>query len=194
MSRETPIIGVDVDGVIADLHTEWVVNRYNRDFNDNKTVEDITHWDLRLDIKPEAHDKIFEYLLDEDLYDNVKIIPGADVGVETLKSLGYRVVYITSCVPGMADQKLRWLSRNGFLPESTRPQVDFISAHDKSLITTDILIDDRYENVLNFKRVGVLFNQPYNRSYNWPHRVEGWNELPLYIFDIINKRRKAIFI
>src|SRR6266705_1995637 len=81
-------VGVDVDGVLADLHLEWI-RRYNRDFNDTLTSEDVTTWEIGAFVKPEALVKnangvapLFQYLQDADLYAHVPEIPGAREGLE----------------------------------------------------------------------------------------------------------------
>lgn len=171
-------IAVDVDGVCADLHGEWL-KRYNAEFSDNLTVERIHQWDMVPAVKPECGKKIYKYLNDLDLYDNVPVIEGAKDGVDALRDDGWRVVFVTSCTKGMADQKWEWLERNGFLEPTVRQQADLVIAHDKSLIRADALLDDYDGNLGSWLRRGILLDAPYNRAAigSWS-RIYHWKDVP----------------
>lgn len=157
-----PIIGVDVDETVADLLGEWL-RRYNRAYDDSLLPEDLTEWELEKQVKPECGHKIFDILREQDMYDHVLPLPGARTGVHQLVSAGYRVVYVTSCVEGTADQKLRWLRRWKFLPDiGGRVCHDFIACSDKALIDVDILFDDNVVTVERFPRKAFLITQPHN--------------------------------
>ena len=166
------IIGVDVDGVLADLHPEWL-RRYNVEFDDGLVPEDITHWDFHDIVKPECGKRIYEYLTMPDLYDKVLPVPGAMNGVQTLRRAGHRPVFVTSCVKGMTDAKWDWLEHWNLLDSAS----DLVVAHDKSLINLPVLIDDALHNV-NWARGDILFDAPWNRSERaYPRRVRGWSEV-----------------
>lgn len=169
------IIAVDVDGVVADLHTEWL-RRYNRDYQDHLRTEDISRWDMDTVVKAECGKRIYDYLSQPDLYDHVAPIDGAWLGVQYLRGAGHRVVFATSCVQGMTDPKWRWLQRHSFLGEGRAQSGDLIVVHDKSLIRADMLIDDYPKNLEGFKGLRLLFDAPYNRRSNLP-RVQGWHQL-----------------
>lgn len=170
------IIAVDVDMVLADLHTEWLA-RYNRDYNDNLIPQEITVWELEKLIKPECGFRIFEYLFQQDLYKNIKPIPGALDGINEIREAGYRVIFATSCVPDTAGNKVRWLVENGFMPENKKGDYkDFIDVNDKSLVYADVLIDDKIKNLDNFKGMPICFDQPYNK--NTQHRrLLSWSSM-----------------
>ena len=74
--KKKQIIAMDVDSVVADLGTAWL-NRYNRDYNDNMTNENILSWDTHKYVKPECGKKIYEYIEDPSLYDEVLPICGS---------------------------------------------------------------------------------------------------------------------
>lgn len=173
-----PIILCDVDEVCADLLTEWV-RRYNIDYEDTLSVEDIDQWDVAQCVKPECGKKMFDILRDPDLYDYVKPIPGALEGVRTLRKSGCRVVFVTSCVVDTTDAKIWWLIRNGFLPNQKVPR-DFIAAKDKSLVRGDLLIDDGPHN-----NPTILYDQPHNRGVSHPRRVHSWKEVVEYVHELV---------
>ncbi len=176
------IIAVDVDQVVADLHDTWL-ERYNKDYDDHVTVWDIVDWDITKFVKPECGNKIFDYLNDPTLYEDVIVIEGALAGVEHLKSCGYRVVYATSCHIGMHDAKWMWLVEEGFLPKANT-QKDLISLSDKALVRADYLIDDRALHIHNFVRaggeMGFLFDAPHNHANTDLFRVKSWADVVRY--------------
>lgn len=171
-------IAVDVDGVCADLHAEWL-KRYNAEFADTLTVERIHQWDMIPAVKPECGKQIYKYLNQPDLYANVPVIAGAHDGVNDLRDRGWRVVFVTSCTKGMADQKWEWLERHGFLAVTKGHSPDLIIAHDKSLIRADALLDDYDGNLHGWMRRGILLDAPYNRAAIGPWtRITGWAQVP----------------
>lgn len=172
------IIAVDVDGVCADLHAEWL-KRYNAEFHDDLTVERIRQWDMVPAVKPECGKQIYKYLNQSDLYEHVPVIDGAKAGVDELRDLGWRVVFVTSCTKGMADQKWEWLERHHFLAPTKGQSPDLIIAHDKSLIRADALLDDYDGNLGPWMRRGILLDAPYNRAAigSWT-RIHQWRDVP----------------
>ena len=173
------IIGVDVDSVLADLDRVWLA-WYNRDYNDNFTREQIKRWDFHLDLKPECGLKMYDYLKDYTLYDEVPVIEGALDGVLTLRNLGHRVVFITTTPIECSGRKYLWLKEHGFFNGSTYKNggdfIDYIEASDKSLVRTDMLIDDNLHTIKAYPWMGVLFDQPWNQDLDWSYRVFGWKD------------------
>ena len=183
------IIALDVDGVVADLHVEWL-RRYNRDFDDDLTTADVTAWSIQDFVKPEAKDRIFDYLGEPDLYDRVPPVSGAQWGVKTLRGWGHRVFFATSCVQGMTDPKWQWLIKNGFFVKPyAYSQADLVMVSDKTLLNADLLIDDRDRHVeewIDTGRRAVIFTQPYNTGMEerlpsnrslWFTRCDNWIEI-----------------
>src|SRR5690625_2202655 len=62
----------DVDGVVADLLTEWV-RRYNAKYDDDLSPEDITEWEMHRNVKPECGTDIHNFLRMPNLYSMVEI-------------------------------------------------------------------------------------------------------------------------
>ncbi len=175
---------VDVDGVIADLSTPWYA-RYNRDYDDNLSPDRVTDWALHKFVRPECGMKVYDYLEDPTLYDECPVIEGALNGVDTMRSFGARVEFITSCSgPEMAKAKINWLLRNGFLataaPPGTRFEpmefINLIHSRNKHRYAADLMIDDYHENFNGFSGAKILFDAPYNRMSTLP-RARGWNEV-----------------
>lgn len=154
------VAAFDVDEVVADLLGEWL-SRYNYRWIDMLTPDMLRGWSLVPQVKPECGARIYDILHECDLYDDVKPIPGALAAVRYLRSLGIRVVFVSSCVAGSVDAKVAWLQRHKFLPEG--PSIrDFIACTDKSLIGADVLLDDHILNVEAFPGHAILLNVPQN--------------------------------
>ena len=142
-------IALDFDGPVGNLHPAWY-GRYNRDYNDDLTPERVLSWDTHLYVKPECGMKIYSYLSDPTLYDDVPPFEGALEGIKYLRSIGHEILFVTACTKNMTDQKAEWLWRynvtisprkGGQLPD------DLCAIRDKTWIDADLLIDDGLHNV-----------------------------------------------
>jgi 5'-nucleotidase len=151
------IIAIDVDGVCADLLTNWL-RWYNRDYNDDLTVDEITAWDTALFVKPECGTKIYAYLDDPALYDDTLPYYGALETIKVLKTLGHRVIYPTTTPMASSGRKFNWLKQYGFITDKK----DYVETSDKSLIRADVLLDDYYKNLDGFVGKKILWSQPWN--------------------------------
>ena len=172
------ILLVDIDGVCADLHTEWY-RLYNLDYQDNLVAENVKSWDIHSYVKSECGRKIYNYLRSPTLYQGVKPIEGALEHIRWLKENGWRIVYVSSAVIGSLDQKARWLAEHGFIPEGKRHLPDVIFAYDKDLIRGQALIDDAPHNIETFPGMGIVMDYPWNQTIKRKHyRIHGWKELP----------------
>lgn len=165
---------VDVDGVLSDLYVEWL-KRYNKDFNDTLMPSDLKIWGLDKLVKPECGKKIFSYLDQPDLYDNIQVIEDSLEGINWIRNKGYRVLFVSSGVGG-AFAKFNWLTRNKFNPGKWGE--DFINAQDKFLIKGLLLIDDRDKNIIDYRSSkSILFDAPYNQELDWHNRAHCWAEV-----------------
>ena len=169
------IIGIDIDDTILNLLDPWIL-AYNQDYADNLKREDVTDWQFDQFVKDEAKFDIYDYINHAEIFENAKPIKWAVEVINYLKSLGHRIIFITANNPDNIKQW--WLGEYGFW----NGQENFVLAYDKSLITTDFLIDDRYENVRDCQGVGILFNQCHNQKYDWGLRANNWKEV-LYIIE-----------
>ncbi len=168
------IIGVDVDSVVADLHSVWI-SRYNKDYNDNLSLEgtEITDWDTSKFVKRECGVKIYDYLKDPTLYDDILPVEDSlDIIDQIKEDFNSRIIYITSTPIETPGVKFNWLVRHGFLKE--KELHNYYECRDKSLIACDILLDDRYENARDAFNLGVLFTRPWNKKYDYKYRVKDW--------------------
>jgi 5'(3')-deoxyribonucleotidase len=173
-----------MDEVVADLMSEWL-RLYNLKYNDTLQREQITDWDMRKFVRKEVGEKAYDILRDPILYPGVQPIEGARDGIHQLRSMGYRVVFVTSCVHGSVDAKMAWLKKYHLIDFRAHTPKDFIAAKDKFLVKGEVLIDDGPHNISAFPGHTILFDQPYNRHMDHPHRVRSWEEIPKLVSTLI---------
>lgn len=185
------IVACDIDGVLADIHQIWL-DRYNVDYSDHLTVDRITEWDMSRFVKPECGKKIYDYLDDPSLYDEMPPIEGALEGVLELRRAGHRVVFVTSSVNGASGRKLRWLQDWGFFETRRKSEPDYVECTDKSLIRADVLIDDYHGNLAVFHGERIQFLQPWNanKSVDGAWIACNWREIPQIVENIQNEQEK----
>jgi len=178
------ILAFDVDGVLADLETAWLA-RYNKDYKDDLTSEEVISWYTHKYVKPECGLKIYDYLEDPTLYDEV--LPTSPQALECIKDLkryGHRIIFVTTSVLGSSGAKFLWLKRHGFIKEMN----DYIEATDKNLISADALIDDKADNTNKWwsqgNKLSILFKQPHNAWERVPYyHTNNWDE----IYDLLTE-------
>lgn len=181
-------IAFDVDGVVADLQTAWLA-RYNKDWDDDLTSEEIVKWDSHQFTKPECGMKYYDYLEDPTLYDEViPTTPKALECVNDLKRLGYRIIYVTTTVLGANGAKYKWLKRHGFIDKME----DYIEATDKNLVLADALVDDSSKNCNNWYgmcRLPILVKRPHNAWENVPYpHTNNWDD----IYNILSRLQDEV--
>ena len=164
------VIGVDIDDTILSLIDRWC-EAYNKDFDDNLKPSDITDWSFDQFVKPEAKDNIYDYIYSPEIFEYARPIEGALESINYLKNQGHRIIYISANNP--CNVKERWLIKNGFAEDET----SLICAYNKSLISVDFLVDDKFQNVRDTQGIGILFNQPHNFKYEWDLRANNWDEV-----------------
>jgi 5'-nucleotidase len=172
-------IGIDMDGVIADLHLEWV-NRYNRDYSDNLKPSDIINWNWHTLVKIECGSKIYDYLDDPSIFENLPIIKNSQYVIRELSKF-YELFIITSpWNPESIPAKYRWLLKNfKFIDRK-----NYVFTGNKSISNVDYLIDDKAENFIDLDGQGILFDAPHNQNQVDFPRVKNWLDVARF-FEII---------
>lgn len=173
-----PIICVDMDEVIADALGEHLL-RYNRDFRTNLTVahlEGRSLWDF---VPPERAHVLEQYMLSDDFFAVLGVMPHAQRVLERLQSR-YEVFIATAAmeVPTSFNAKFNWLAEHfPFIPSS-----HIVFCGDKSILRGDYLIDDNPRQLQRFTaqregeshREGILFTAPANVNVQGYRRVNDW--------------------
>lgn len=160
------VIGFDMDEVLADLHRPW--NKWiNERFGANRWVEaGFTDWDepTRL-FGTEVYDFLTPTIYSADI---VKPIAGALEAVQAVRTAGYPVRIVSSCLNDTYTAKVQWCVRHGFIEE----EWEFMAMSDKSEAPVNVLIDDHVGNCRAFRniskaRVAVLMTKPHNQREQW---------------------------
>lgn len=163
----------DIDDVLLDLVQEWI-RRYNFDFQENIKKSDITDWDLSQFIQNKNNKEyLYQYIEDPSIYDNIKPIKNSLWGINQLRKLGYRVLFVTSATKGHHLRKLQWLQDYNFIDH----RKNYFEAVDKSVYIGEYIIDDKFDNVINFQGKGILYQQSWNIKENWNRKCNGWKEV-----------------
>lgn len=164
------IIALDVDDVVLELVSAWL-HKYNVEHNDTLSESDIKTWDIGSYTK--IGHRMYDYLKDPMLYATVYPVKDSWLGVQTLKNMNYRVIYVTSSTIQQSGTKYNLLYNTGYLNR----REDYFEATDKSLIKCDYLVDDRIENVENAYGQGVVYTREWNKSLIGYPRLNNWMEV-----------------
>lgn len=184
MLRNSIFVWIDIDGTTLDLNTEWL-RRYNYDWRDNLTESDLTGWDMTIAVKKECGEKIYDYLLQPDLYDDVMLIDNAKEGIDFLREKGFQVGFLTS---GIHRGKYTRLKKLGLLSSES----EIVIAHDKSVVHGDYLIDDGYHNTQSFRGTTILLHKPYNAQYvSYPYRAYNWQDAVNILMGLEEEKERA---
>ena len=161
---------IDIDDVCANMAPIWLEN-YNHTWDDTLKLSDITDWDWSLFVLPHCGKKIFSFLHDDTLYDSVKPVQGSLEGVETLRKLGYNIVFTTA--HDFTNSKFKWLKKHKFSNDIN----EFVVAHNKNLIKGDYIIDDNYDNFINYDGDKLLYRRPWNLKFRTIYEVHNWKDI-----------------
>src|SRR5690606_1486290 len=108
-------IGVDLDTTLHDLEVVWL-DRYNKDYGDCLTVEDMTDWDATLYVKPECGARVYDYLDEPGFFRHLGIKPGAREGMAFLWE-DFEVFIVSAAHPHTVADKWGWIRDHlPFLP------------------------------------------------------------------------------
>lgn len=182
--QKQPVILIDMDDVMAEFSEEWI-SRYNKDYEDNQTVEMFESWNTLPPVKPECGIKIFDYFTEPGIYRHLKPKEGSQEVIAELIALGAEVLVVTDSPKGCsfgddnwkgsnpADDKRAWLTEH--FPMISEDNV-FI-CRKKWHVEGDILIDDKPETIEKFQERGrkiIAMEMPYNRDMDIELRAKTW--------------------
>lgn len=162
-----------MDEVIADAVAEHLL-RYNRDYNDNVTKEDLHGkwlWDV---VALDRHPALESYLRSEDFFGVLDVMPHAQRVIAELQKK-YEIFIATAAmeVPTSFAAKFLWLEQNfPFIPPS-----HIVYCGNKSILRADYLIDDNPRQLRLFEGEGILYTSPHNIAVTGYRRVKDWLEV-----------------
>jgi 5'-nucleotidase len=161
---------IDMDGVLADVYRQFIAMEEAE--TGNKINIDVLKGKEEYLAFPNGR----KHVNSKGFFSTAPLMPDA---VETLRLLNEQYeVYIVSAAmefPNSLPEKLEWLAAH--FPFIGWQQIVFCGS--KNVIQGDIMIDDHFRNLDNFKGQTVLFTQPHNDGHDdrGHKRVTGWMEI-----------------
>ncbi|WP_432033680.1 5' nucleotidase, NT5C type [Streptomyces antibioticus] len=190
-SKADYILGVDLDGVVADFygHMRIVTAQWRGvDVNDLDSVDDpdskvsfgLREWGIP---DREEYERLHRWAVTQhDLFNQMPPIAGAPQALRRLSRDGYRIRIITHrlFIPRFhqtaVQQTVRWLDYHGV------PYWDLCFMGDKGAVDADLYIEDAPDNIEQLianKKDVVIYANSTNRNIpaGWGERVENWPQV-----------------
>lgn len=184
------IICCDMDCVLNDLVPK-ILTMYNKQSGKSIVMEDLTSYSFHDCLNKEDADSLTRLFKVKALWDSLSPIKGAKEGLQKLIDAGNRVFIATATAPENLPWKIQWIKKHFpfFNPDNV------IRIMDKSVLKTDILIEDNMDQLVNHKLCHrICLNYPWNQHgedkdfvYNI-HRCNSWTE----ILEAINNIKEEI--
>lgn len=179
-------IGVDIDGVIADL-VSAMLPLLSKACGYNVTHADITKYDIGKALNIEKHmGGIWKAVYTDEFLIKVPLIDGSLNGLGSIPDQS--IIFITGRPEPTRSITDMWLKNNNIDSYELR-----FSTKGKHLNCDgiDVFIDDYYEEASNVSATGIptlLFDQPWNQGPvdGNMKRVKDWTEITEYITRMSN--------
>ena len=161
---------VDMDGVLVDIYTTFF------ELHEKETGEKLTMDDISGLLEAEAFKNQRSWVSTPGFFRHLPVMPGSpEVLRELSENYDIIVVSLATEFPNCLTDKQLWLHYN--FPFISWKQIVFCG--DKNIIEADIMIDDHFKNLDNFKGKTILFTQPHNILIKETRhtRVSSWEEI-----------------
>jgi len=158
---------VDMDGVLADVYSQFIKLEYKESGTELKieNLHGIT--------EEEAFPSFDKHVRSKGFFRTAPVIKNSIEGLSYLNDK-YKVLIVSSATefPDSLTDKHQWL--NEFFPFIKWQQMIFCGT--KESIKGDVMIDDHPKNLLNFNGERIIYTQPHNinivnetykRVFNW---------------------------
>jgi 5'(3')-deoxyribonucleotidase len=167
---------LDFDSVLADTMVIWV-KEYNERYHADLTKNDIYAWDISkiLPISIEEISNLFNYVWEYRWEEIPPCEPSQNGIIESIHKGGFRISILTKRERPTVSYVARWLDHHGIFSDDLIFIYDSIS---KSEYPFDFLLDDSPTNLIDITapKVGLLFDQPWNKDFQWPLRIKSLRE------------------
>jgi uncharacterized HAD superfamily protein len=181
MERNKPILGVDIDNVLAQSDA-CLREAIRRHFLIGLEEEDITQYDYSAYGVTQAQlREVFE-LFNADLCRTLKVIPGAKAALRLLATR-FEIALVTSRNPASKAGTEYWLRRKG-LPYD---QLHFNDEKHALGIPYQAFVEDRHEHAHRIAATGAqvfLMTRPWNSqplTHSNVVRVQTWKEIVAHL-------------
>jgi 5'(3')-deoxyribonucleotidase len=169
-------VAIDVDSVLADVMLVWA-DEYSSRNGKKITKQDIVRWDIPT-VLPITPDQVYHYF--SHVWKNRwQEIPPTEprIGDVTnrIHRKGYRISIITKRERPTVPYVAMWLDMYKIYADELLFIYDAVP---KGSYPFDVLIDDAPKNLVDVMapKSAILFNQPWNRDFDWPVRVNTLSE------------------
>jgi 5'(3')-deoxyribonucleotidase len=194
-NEETFVLGVDLDGVVADFYAalrpvaaEW--RGVSVETLPLEVSYGLPEWKLD---EVGGYEGLHRFAVTQrDLFRNLQPIHGAPAALRRISAAGIRIRIITHRLfikyfhREALNQTIEWLDHHGI------PYWDLCFMKDKGAVGADLYIEDSPENVMQLRNAGhetIVFANSTNRDLEAP-RVDSWEEVERLVYEY-HERWKA---
>lgn len=152
-------VAYDFDGVINNLPevwTDYLNNMYQYEVN----ALELKYYDMTKNFKDISYNGIMWPLSSSSLWEKVELKLDADKYIIQLIEKGIKVLIVSATDPEIWNVKYNYCFKR-LLPNF--PVENIILCNNKSLIKSDVIIDDYDFNLRNCDGYKILFDASYNR-------------------------------
>lgn len=167
----------DADDVAENLLNCWI-GVLNRRYGTSVSIEDVTDWDVSKAFPTLTKEQIFDVLLEDELWQSLKPLPGAQRILEHWYKQGHQLYMVTASDYRTCKAKFERIFE-------LFPFLDWdhiIVTSNKQMVRGDVLIDDGIHNLIDGDYYKILFTRPHNawmddlEKYDI-HRADSWDDV-----------------
>jgi 5'(3')-deoxyribonucleotidase len=160
-----------MDGVLADVETHFIT-WYERDYGKKFSKKDLEGKTEENAFPKKGMAKKFAST--KNFFRTVPVMDGAIEAVQKLQK-NYEIYIVSAAMefPQSLVEKRAWLDEH--FPFIHWKNIVFCG--DKSIIDTNIMIDDHLKNLDYFKGETIMFNAFHNLDFNNHTRAENWQQV-----------------
>lgn len=172
----------DADDVAENLVECWV-DKLNKRYEINVSVEDIIDWDITMAFPMLSKSQIYDVLQENETWTSLSPMPGAQEYLRRLYDEGHELYMVTATDYRTCRVKIeRILELFPWLDEK-----HIIIIQNKQMVHGDVLIDDGPHNLVGGHYFRILFDRPHNRRFEEKrhgiYRAVGWSQVYQLIHD-----------
>ena len=161
------IFCIDIDNTITNMNRIWL-QYINREYETNYKYSDITHWDFFEGLAMEGTDT-FKFLELDEFWESTTIYPNAVKVIEALVLAGHDIFLVTATDILNPSLQTKFFHVLKHFDPTLISRSNIIITQDKSIISGDVLIDDKLETCQEWLRRGkavYMPEQPWNTEFN----------------------------